>query len=893
MKGFVEFSSGRRTWFSRCRRLSKQRFAKALAATAFSLCAAATSAQAVTLNWSAVKEPGVGGAVTSIAVCPADSNKIVVGGDMLGATYSTDGGANWNDSFGLQNWECGDSTWKPSSSTEVWIGTMGGPYKSTDGGRNWISKRSGMPAPETYWGYNVPIQKIVYDPNNSSRMLAFGGSHRNWSNGNANGKKGSVWESTNGGESWTQKSIIANSGSGVGGDVMTAAFAAGNSTTVYAVLRDNGVYRSNDGGTTWTAKNSGLPTLTSDFIAVHPTAANTLWWSGVGKRAVYKSTDGGDNWTFSGTGLSFDTNYDHRYGKISVAPTNGNVLYVSNCDWQVMFKSTDGGANWSDVSTNRRPSTPTNLSMQGYWNEIDPNNANNFYTSNSVTIFKTTDGGATWTDSSSKVGSGTDLWQGRGYSGYVSTKVKWNPLNTSQVVLQGMDDGKFMQSTDNLANWRMHGSTMSQWGGGNDVAFGSSNGTTIYAALGQGDWDEAPMRSTDGGLTWTTLAKPGSGFASSIYTLPSDATKVWLIRGERLYYSSNSGGAWAEINVDSNTNLRQIAGDNASTPNIYITALNGAYKGTSSNSFARAATIESSEDMRIALDPSKTGRFYLASWRYNQYHCGIYRVDNGTQTRIGNNEYSYDVAVDPQNANRVVMVTNHNPGVEISQATGVWMTENALAATPTWTQQNTGLPMLRGNTIAIHPTNGTVIVGLNGRGFYKANTSGGSATPTPTPTPSTTFDGSFETPTTSGYTYNATGGPWTFLGNSGVQRNGSAWGAPTAPEGVQTAFLQCTNSTNGSLTQSTNFTAGTYSVSFKLAKRTNTMNFDVYYDTTLIGSFAPSATSFTAQTTNSFTATAGSHTIKFVGTSTSADASAFIDDVKIVTVAVSTLLSQG
>lgn len=101
------------------------------------------------------------------------------------------------------------------------------------------------------------------------------------------------------------------------------------------------------------------------------------------------------------------------------------------------------------------------------------------------------------------------------------------------------------------------------------------------------------------------------------------------------------------------------------------------------------------------------------------------------------------------------------------------------------------------------------------------------------------------------------------------------------PEGVQTAFLV----NGGVIEQSVNFTAGTYAISFQAAKRTNyggTQSFNVYYDTTLIGSFTPSSGSFTSFTTGSFTATAGSHTIKFVGTNTTGDNTDFIDAVSIV-----------
>src|SRR5690348_13452866 len=113
---------------------------------------------------------------------------------------------------------------------------------------------------------------------------------------------------------------------------------------------------------------------------------------------------------------------------------------------------------------------------------------------------------------------------------------------------------------------------------------------------------------------------------------------------------------------------------------------------------------------------------------------------------------------------------------------------------------------------------------------------------------------------------------------SGVQHNGSAFGASTAPESVQTAFIQGA----GSFSQAITFTAGTYKVSFQAAKRTTyggTQSFDVYYDSTVIGSFTPSSGTFTSFSTSNFTvATPGSHTIKFMGTTTT-DNTDFIDAV--------------
>ncbi|MBM7564780.1 hypothetical protein JOC55_001721 [Paenibacillus sacheonensis] len=136
----------------------------------------------------------------------------------------------------------------------------------------------------------------------------------------------------------------------------------------------------------------------------------------------------------------------------------------------------------------------------------------------------------------------------------------------------------------------------------------------------------------------------------------------------------------------------------------------------------------------------------------------------------------------------------------------------------------------------------------------------------------------FESPGISGFQYGPFTNGWTFAGTSGIQHNGSAFGAASAPEGAQTALIQ----NAGEFSQTVNFAAGTYAVTFKAAKRPTggTQIFNVYYDAALIGTFSPTSTGFAAFTTNSFVATAGSHTIKFVGT-VLGDTTDFVDDVQI------------
>lgn len=83
------------------------------------------------------------------------------------------------------------------------------------------------------------------------------------------------------------------------------------------------------------------------------------------------------------------------------------------------------------------------------------------------------------------------------------------------------------------------------------------------------------------------------------------------------------------------------------------------------------------------------------------------------------------------------------------------------------------------------------------------------------------FNGGFETPLqkagSEGYTYRPTGSGWTFENGSGIQRNGSAWLGPVAPQGLQTAFIQ----NQGSLSRALAMKAGTHTFSFYAAQRGN------------------------------------------------------------------------
>ena len=153
----------------------------------------------------------------------------------------------------------------------------------------------------------------------------------------------------------------------------------------------------------------------------------------------------------------------------------------------------------------------------------------------------------------------------------------------------------------------------------------------------------------------------------------------------------------------------------------------------------------------------------------------------------------------------------------------------------------------------------------------------------------------FETPVTSSYAYNPSGGSWTFTASSGVNgsgisANGSAFtsGNPNAPQGNQVAFLQGTGSISQSLL---GLIAGAiYQISFSAAQRNNIygqqhgQTWQLQLDGTPVGSYAPpeTAQSYATYFATFSVSTGGNHKLAFVGTDANGgDNTVFIDNVQI------------
>ena len=194
---------------------------------------------------------------------------------------------------------------------------------------------------------------------------------------------GGVYKSTNGGTSWTQ----VNSGLTNGEVVRAIAIHPTGPDTVYVGIYP-GVFKTTNGGTSWTAVNIVLPANTSvNALAIDPKTPQTVY---AGTDAgVYKTTNGGASWTAINAGLPKDI-AQGIVDALAIDPSSPQTVYAGTFGGGV-FKSADGGTAWTAINTGLANTSVVSLA-------IAPSSPQTVYAGTyEGGMFKTTTGGTSWT----------------------------------------------------------------------------------------------------------------------------------------------------------------------------------------------------------------------------------------------------------------------------------------------------------------------------------------------------------------------------------------------------------------------------------------------------------------------------------------------------------------
>ena len=360
-------------------------------------------------GWQLVGPSNVGARVVDLVVDPNQPDTMYTAVSGGGVWKSADAGSTFEPTWPNDTTQAMGALALGSDGT-LWAGTGeanpsgggltyfgDGVYKSTDGGKTW-----------QHWGLvqSAAIGRIVVDPVDPQRVfVAAAGSISRIA-----GQRG-IYRVTNGGKDW--KLVLAPPNSTTGG--IDLAIDPSNHNRIFAALWDHkrnngarvyggvgsGLYRSDDGGDTWTRlenvvgpvnsydmTGTGLksdPSLGRIGVAVAPSDPNRVYvvlGSPYGPdKGFYVSNDGGDSFVAGGRpGAS--GGYQWWFGRVWVDPTDENHLFSGDVSLRQSFNA---GQTWSNSGS---------VHADQHAMAWDPNVANRVYLGNDGGIYRSNSNGA-------------------------------------------------------------------------------------------------------------------------------------------------------------------------------------------------------------------------------------------------------------------------------------------------------------------------------------------------------------------------------------------------------------------------------------------------------------------------------------------------------------------
>ncbi len=446
----------------------------------------------------------------------------------------------------------------------------------------------------------------------------------------------------------------------IGARVNTLKVHPTNEDIIYAGFSDGGVFKTTDGGVTWNPIFDDQAFLSIGDIELDPQDPNIVY-VGTGDLNIsgypfigdglYRSTNGGDTWTNIGLEET------RIISKIIIDPTNSNNIFTAamglpfqrNSD-RGIYRSTDNGNSWEQVlfisdSTGvsemvMDPNNPQVLYAIG-WDRIR-NNFESVIKGEGAKVYKTTDGGDTW----NILGGGlpNDITHSR--MGITIHESNPNILYVQYIAGDGYQLEAIYKTEDAGISWDpipidedINGLSSNAMGGFGwyfgKIRVNPNDPNDIYL-LGVDLW-----RTTDAGENWDRATPPWWSY--DVHADKHDLTfladgGVLLATDGGIYRSDANNDTWVDIENIPTTQLYRVA-YNPHLPNQY-------YGGAQDNGSMGGNAIEinnwdrifGGDGFQMAFDPDNPDRFFVETQRGNisvtldggnNFDSGDNGIDNG------------------------------------------------------------------------------------------------------------------------------------------------------------------------------------------------------------------------------------------------------------------------
>ena len=679
-------------------------------------------------SWVPRGPTNVGGRITDIAVDPLDDTIVYAGAAEGGVLRSTDSGQHWTPLFDDQpSLSIGALAIDPSDRGTIYAGTgevnpgggsvaYGGTglYRSTDSGDSWTPlglEESGS------------IGRIRIDPANSQRIFVAAMGPL-WSPSNERG----VYRSTDGGTSWENVLFVGSETGCVdlvmrpdNPDVILAAmwerirypesYRYGGETC--------GVYRTTDGGDNWGLVGGGLPAPSANGGRIglslchdQPDVMHAVYADATGYfDGLYASNNGGTTWTQTNDGAlsGVFSSYGWWFGNVRTHPRDPQTIFVLGLDF---YRSTNGGSSWQWAAGS--------MHVDHHGLDFGPGAAPVIYEGNDGGVYRSANGGTAWTllpdqpitqvyRAALDANNPNALYHGAQDNG--TWRTVSGALDDWQYLYGGDGFQPLVHPLDSTRIWAQY-----QYG---ELAYSGNNGSSWSGAtsgIGGGDrrnWNSPLVqdptdpdtryfgthrvyRST-GNTSWTAVSSdltggphagnPGqvNGTLTTIAVSPLDGQVIWAGSDDgEVSVTENGGGSWTTVSD--------------ALPERWITAVR-----------------PSPRDRDTAL-------VTISGFRWNEPLPHVYRSTDLGQSwaAVSGNlpeAPANDLVIDPEIPGRWFVATD----------LGVYETTDS---GDSWHPFGTGLPNVVVNALAFQPQTRTLVAGTYGRSFFSITVGDGSVRPT-------------------------------------------------------------------------------------------------------------------------------------------------------------------
>jgi len=480
--------------------------------------------------WVDAGPTNIGGRATAI-VDPNNPDRLWLGTAAGGVFRSDDDGVNWTALFdGQTALAIGSLAVHPTDSDTVYVGTGEdngaglsydgeGVFRTTDGGSTWTDL--GLAEVRR-------IGRIAVDPVRPQRLFVAAGG--DWFNRDPH--RG-IYRSLDAGATWQKVLYVADDAGGI--DV---AIDPADPDRIYAALwqrqahgatwsisgPQSGVWRSTDGGATWTRLAGGLPSgadVGRIGLALAPSSPNVLYARVIngagGRQGIYRSTDGGNNWASLNPAMVPFT-FAYYFGNIRVDPEDPDTVYVLDVH---LFESTDGGATFLPIATHVHPD----------WHDLVIR-GRRLLGANDAGFCRSRNGGSSWVQSATlPITQFYDLGI--------------DPLDARRIFGGSQDNGVVRTQTGGLSDW-----AVGIEGDGLQCEVDGANPALVYAERQYGDL----QRSIDGGATYTAattgLAPAERRNWNMPITLDPQVPGTLYTGLQRVHRSTDGALSWSPISLD-------------------------------------------------------------------------------------------------------------------------------------------------------------------------------------------------------------------------------------------------------------------------------------------------------------------------------------------------------